>query len=363
MSSLSWLYPWLLLLLPMPWFIWRFSKPVDRPQAVAHIPFASDWNEASVDTSRFGSGRVHLFVLSLIWLLLLLAAARPEWHGDAVELPISGRDLVLAVDISGSMRVKDFSFNEQHVDRLTATKAVADAFIQRREGDRIGLILFGTKAYVQTPLTFDRQTVRILLNESVIGLAGKSTAIGDTIGLTVKRLQQSAAPTVKPSTDNELALSEQADKQTAQLERVLILLTDGVNTAGDITPQQGADLAVKAGLKIYTIGIGADKMTVDSFFGSRQVNPSAELDEKGLTEIAEQTGGRYFRARDTRELNGIYEMIDQLEPVERDHDMFRPLHALFMWPLTASLLLAMLLLASTLPWKRYLSPHGSRVWK
>jgi len=376
MSSLSWLYPWLLLLLPLPWFIWRFSTPIQQPEAVAHIPFASDWSEAGMRSSGAGRGKLRLSLLSLIWLLLLLAAARPEWHGDAVELPVSGRDLVLAVDISGSMQMKDFTLQGQQVDRLSATKAVADAFIQRREGDRIGLILFGSKAYVQTPLTFDRQTVRILLNESVIGLAGKSTAIGDTIGLTVKRLQQSAMPAVNPTTDNglalsepaqsaptlsELALSHQANKQSAQLERVLVLLTDGVNTAGDITPQQGTELAVKAGLKIYTIGIGADAMNVSSFFGSRQVNPSAELDEEGLTKIAEQTGGRYFRARDTRELNEIYQMIDRLEPVEREHNMFRPLHALFMWPLALSLLLAMLLLASTLPWKTYIQ-NRSALW-
>jgi len=378
MSTLSWLYPWLLLLLPLPWFVWHFSTPIQQPEAVAHIPFTNDWGEAGMRSSRAGTGKLRLFLLSLIWLLLLLAAARPEWHGDAVELPVSGRDLVLAVDISGSMQMKDFTLQGQQVDRLTATKAVADAFIQRREGDRIGLILFGSKAYVQTPLTFDRHTVRILLNESAIGLAGKSTAIGDTIGLTVKRLQQSAMPAINPATDNELArsdashteptaselsLSKQTDKQSAQLERVLILLTDGVNTAGDISPQQGTELAVKAGLKIYTIGIGADSMNISSFFGTRQINPSAELDEEGLTNIAEQTGGRYFRARDTHELNEIYKLIDRLEPVERERNMFRPLHALFMWPLAISLLLAMLLLASSLPWRKYLTTKGGLPWK
>ncbi|MDQ6999107.1 MAG: VWA domain-containing protein [Mariprofundus sp.] len=378
MSALSWLYPWLLLLLPLPWFVWRFSTPIQQPEAVAHIPFSNDWSEAGMRSSRAGTGKLRLFMLSLIWLLLLLAAARPEWHGDAVELPVSGRDLVLAVDISGSMQMKDFTLQGQQVDRLTATKAVADAFIQRREGDRIGLILFGSKAYVQTPLTFDRHTVRILLDESAIGLAGKSTAIGDTIGLTVKRLQQSAMPAIKPATDNELArsdaahteptaselsLSKQTDKQSAQLERVLILLTDGVNTAGDISPQQGTDLAVNAGLKIYTIGIGADSMNVSSFFGTRQINPSAELDEEGLKNIAEQTGGRYFRARDSHELNEIYKLIDRLEPAERERNMFRPLHALFMWPLAISLLLTMLLLASSLPWRKYLTTNGGLPWK
>jgi len=368
MTSLSWLYPWLLLLLPLPWFIWRFSKPVHQPQAVAHIPFASDWSEAEINSTQSGFGKLRLLFLSLIWLCLLLAAARPEWHGDAVELPISGRDLVLAVDISGSMREKDFAINGQQVDRLTAIKSIADAFIQRREGDRIGLILFGSNAYVQTPLTFDRQTVRILLNEAAIGLAGRSTAIGDSIGLAVKRLQQSTVTSTSSRPDqttdiDDLEAARQTYKQSAELDRVLILLTDGANSAGEITPQQATEMAAKAGLKIYTIGIGADMMNVNTLFGSRQVNPSAELDEKALTEIAEQTGGRYFRARDSRELNKIYQMIDQLEPVERERDMFRPLHALFMWPLAASLLLAMLLLASTLPWKKYLNANGASLWR
>ncbi len=337
LDALSWTYAWLLLLLPLPWLCWRFLSPVHQPQAVAHIPFAADWGEITASATQPANNKTRLFMLSLIWLCLLLSAARPEWHGDAVELPVSGRDLVLAVDISGSMRIQDFVLNGQQVDRLTATKAVADAFIQRREGDRVGLILFGTQAYVQTPLTFDRQTVRILLNESAIGLAGKATAIGDTIALAVKRMQQSSGA------------SDTSDT-SATLDRVLILLTDGVNTAGAISPQQATELAVTAGLKIYTIGIGADSMTVGGFFGSQQINPSAELDEKGLTSIAEQTGGQYFRARDTDQLNRIYHIIDQLEPVERERDMFRPLHALFMWPLGFALLLATFLLLTMLPW-------------
>jgi len=345
-DSLSWAYPWLLLLLPLPCLLWRFLPPVAQPQAVAHIPFAADWAETDNAMGGVSVNRFCLLMLSLVWLFLLLAVARPEWHGDAVELPVSGRDLVLAVDISGSMRMQDFKLNGQQVDRLTATKAVADAFIQRREGDRIGLILFGTNAYVQTPLTFDRNTVRILLNESVIGLAGQATAIGDTIGLAVKRLHSAS--------DTDQSLTKY---------RVLILLTDGVNTAGEITPQQATDLAIKAGLKIYTIGIGADVMTVGSVFGSRQINPSVELDEQGLTAIAEQTGGRYFRARDTSELDDIYQLLDQLEPVEREHNIFRPLQALFMWPLGLALLLATLLLSSMVSWGRLRETLGDTLWK
>ncbi|MDQ6996172.1 MAG: VWA domain-containing protein [Mariprofundus sp.] len=318
-DSLTWQWLWAFALLPLPLLVRMILPPVRQQQTVAYVPFASEWPElASTQAGRYE--RVRLCLLAMIWLLSVMATARPEWVGDAVELPVSGRDLMLAVDISGSMQIQDFEISGRAVDRLTATKAVADTFMARREGDRIGLILFGTKAYVQTPLTFDRKTVRKLLDEAVIGLAGKATAIGDAIGLATKRLQA----------------GETGDSH----EQVLILLTDGVNTAGEVSPLQAAELAKKRGLTIYTIGIGADAMMVQSFFGSRQVNPSAELDEKTLTAIAEQTGGRYFRAHDSEELKQIYAMIDQLEPVEKDKQVYRPRHALFMWPLGIALLLA-----------------------
>jgi Ca-activated chloride channel family protein len=216
------------------------------------------------------------------------------------------------------MEAKDFELNGQAVDRLTATKAVAGEFIQRREGDRLGLILFGENAYLQTPLTFDRQTVHTLLLESVIGLAGKKTAIGDAIGLAVKRLRDNASES-----------------------RVLILLTDGANTAGEITPSRAAELSASAGLKIYTIGVGADEMVVRSLFGQRLVNPSQDLDEETLRDIAQKTGGRYFRARNTAELEQIYKLLDELEPVEIEALSFRPTEALFYWPLAAALLMAL----------------------
>ena len=203
---------------------------------------------------------------------------------------------------------------------MVATQWVGGEFIQRRVGDRLGLILFGRQAYLQTPLTFDRETVRTLLHEAVIGLAGKETAIGDAIGLAVKRLQ-----------DNDIN------------SRVLILLTDGANTAGEVEPIKAAELAAQHGLKIYTIGIGADEMVVSSFFGKQRVNPSADLDEKTLTAIAEKTGGRYFRARDTQQLEQIYHLLDKLEPLEKEAQTFRPTAALYAWPLGLALLLASLL--------------------
>ena len=190
----------------------------------------------------------------MIWGILLLAAARPQWIGDPVALPVSGRDLMMAVDISGSMEIPDFTLRGEQANRLMVVKAVASEFIQRRRGDRLGLVLFGARAYVQTPLTFDRDTVQAMLGEAEIGLAGKETAIGDAIGLIIKRL-----------------------KEQPHDRRVLILLTDGANTAGDISPIQAAKLAEEQDIRIYTIGVGADHMEVPSLFGSRMVNPSKGL--------------------------------------------------------------------------------------
>ncbi len=233
---------------------------------------------------------------------------------------MTGRDLLLSVDLSGSMEEQDFQIDGQWVDRLTALKAVARDFIERRVGDRIGLILFGREAYLQAPLTFDRATVQTLLEESVIGLAGKETAIGDSIGLAIRTLD---------------------DAGVEQGRRVLILLTDGANTAGAVDPLKAAELAAQRNMVIYTIGIGADALTVRSLFGLRQINPSADLDETALTAIANMTGGKYFRARDTEEFAQIYAMLDELEPAESDERGFRPVNELFYWPLAAALVIAL----------------------
>jgi Ca-activated chloride channel family protein len=258
----------------------------------------------------------------LAWILLVIAAARPQWTGDPVELPVSGRDLMLAIDISKSM---DHSIRHSNgsVSRITATKAVASAFIEKRVGDRIGLILFGDQAYVQAPLTFDRTTVNTLLGEAFTGLAGQATAIGDAIGLAVKRVsrQQTIA-------DKNDATPANTTKRISD-DRVLILLTDGVSNRGEITPIKAAELAARKGLKIHTIGIGN--------------RGSLELDEATLRRIANITGGQYFRAYTTADLQKIYELLDKLEPVEKDIRSYRPVKALFYIPLTASLLLAALL--------------------
>jgi Ca-activated chloride channel family protein len=262
-----------------------------------------------------------LWPAAAAWLLLVTAAARPVWLGPPVDLPVSGRDLLLAVDLSGSMGTKDFKLNGQQVDRLTAVKAIAGDFIQRRIGDRLGLILFGLNAYVQSPLTFDRKTVNTLLQESAIGLAGDQTAIGNAIGLAVKEL-----------------------RRNPKGNKVLILLTDGANNAGEVDPLEAAKLAAREGLTIYTIGIGADSMLVPSLFGAQRVNPSQDLDEDTLRAIAKATGGRYFRARDSAALDKIYGIIDGLQPVDQERQTFRPRRSLFYWPLAMALITAVPLL-------------------
>jgi Ca-activated chloride channel family protein len=304
-------FPWALALLPLPLLLRRWLPPAREVAGGAlRVPFFA----ALMDVQRrhVRGARWPAWAGMVAWLLLVLAAARPQWVGEPVALPLSGRDLMLAVDISGSMHEQDMVIGGRVVDRLTAVKAVAGDFIERREGDRVGLILFGQQAYLQTPLTFDRDTARTLLFEAAVGLAGRETAIGDAIGLAVKRLRDA-------KTD----------------ERVLILLTDGANTAGTIGPQKAAELAAQAGVRIHTIGVGGDPRSAFGLTLGR--NP---LDEATLQAIARATGGRYFRARDVDELQAIYAMLDELEPVESDQASFRPVDELYEWPLAAALLLS-----------------------
>ncbi len=324
MLQLEW--PWLLLVLPLPWLWRRLLPPLPSlDEAPLRVPFLEDFRSPRAPARRRGGLGATLILAALAWLLLVLAATRPEWLGEPVEIAVSGRDLMLAVDLSESMTTRDFILDGEAVDRLTALKSVARDFIRRRIGDRLGLILFGSQAYLQVPLSFDRQTVETLLDEAVIGLAGRKTAIGDAIGLAVKRL-----------------------RRHADARQVLILLTDGANTAGEVTPVKAAELAAAEGLVIYTIGIGADEMEVHSLFGRRRVNPSADLDEITLNRIASSTGGRYFRARDTQDLMRIYALLDKLEPVRREQQLFRPRTPLFQWPLTLALLLALGILLARL---------------
>ncbi len=317
MIHFEWPWMWVLILLPLaPRYLLRPAPAVEEAalRVPAIVPFALGGDRL---LGAAAQRRWRVWLALAAWLLLVGAAARPVWLGAPIDLPVSGRDLLLAVDLSGSMNTQDFTLDGKQVDRLTAVKAIAGDFIKRRVGDRLGLILFGSQAYVQSPLTFDRQTVDTLLQEAVIGLAGQQTAIGDAIGLAVKELQR------HPNGN-----------------KVLILLTDGANNAGEVDPLAAAKLAAKEGLTIYTIGIGADSVMVPSLFGMQQVNPSQDLDEGALRAIAQATGGRYFRARDSAALNKIYAVIDQLQPVDQEKQTFRPQRSLFFWPLGLALMLA-----------------------
>ncbi|MFV0478583.1 MAG: vWA domain-containing protein [Parahaliea sp.] len=318
---IDWLWPWMLIILPLPWLLRHLLPAKSSEQVALHAPFYQQWHTLSEQASN-RSQSTHIFSLLLLWLLwvsLVLAAARPLWIGEAVKLPKSGRDLMLAVDISGSMRIEDMVIGQHRISRISAVKRVGTDFISRRSGDRLGLILFGSQAYVQSPLSFDTQTVQRFLQEAQIGFAGQETAIGDAVGLAVKRL-----------------------KERPENSRVLILLTDGQDTASSVQPLEATRLAQRLGIRIYTIGIGADQMSTPGLFGfgSRQVNPSAELDEDTLTRIAQLTGGRYFRARDPAELMQVYSALDALEPIEQDVAMYRPRQSLAHWPLAVALILS-----------------------
>jgi Ca-activated chloride channel family protein len=313
--TLAW--PWLLVLLPLPWLLRRWLKAASNTGMQAlKVPWFARVTSA---TGGWMSKPLLAAVAWSAWILLVAAATRPQWVGEIETLPVTGRDLLLAVDISGSMDTQDMVLERRAVNRLAVVKKVAGEFIQRRRGDRVGLILFGSRAYLQTPLTFDTETTAILLDESEIGLAGRETAIGDAIGLAVKRLREDAAS-----------------------ERVLILLTDGANTSGEVQPMQATEFAAREGLTIYTVGVGADEMQVQDFFGTRVVNPSADLDEDTLRAIAERTGGAYFRARDAQALAEVYELLDELEPVESDQEAIRPVDDLFHWPLGIAFALCLL---------------------
>lgn len=321
MLEFEWI--WMFALLPLPLLIRLLPAKNQVNSAKLRMPFLHHLPGASVDnvaTSKMS----RLIVPSIIWVLLISATARPQWLGEPITLPSEGRDLMLAVDLSGSMEVDDMQVNDQAVNRLQMVKYVLSQFIERRVGDRLGLILFADTAYLQTPLTHDRTTVQDMLNEAQLRMIGEKTAIGDAIGLAAKRFE---------------------DKEDSN--RILILLTDGQNTSGNIEPTDALELAKEKNITIYTIGVGADQMTVRSFFGRRTVNPSSELDEGLLTQLAQATGGQYFRAKDTQGLENIYNRLDELEPIQRDTQTLQPLTSLFHYPLAAAFILLLLsLLAS-----------------
>ena len=318
-------WPWLFILLPVPIIYRVLRSRAEATTPALKVPVYSALSR-NVPVQKSGGGWYWLALALLVatWIALLTAAARPTWVGDPIAIPSTGRDLLMAVDISGSMQETDMQIGGNTIDRLTAVKQVVGEFVERRQGDRMGLILFGTRPYLQTPLTFDRRTLNVLLDEAQIGFAGDRTAIGDAIGLAVKRLQP------RPKS-----------------HRVLILLTDGANSADRVKPLEAADIAARENIVIHTIGIGAEVKLERSLFGTRRINPSSDLDEATLTVIAEKTGGQYFRARNPEELEAIYRRLDQLEPVAQEAETLRPTKALFYWPLGFALLCSFAMAALT----------------
>lgn len=307
-GTLVWAWPWLLAAWPLPLLIWLLP-PLAAVALALPVPFAERMAAHAASEKRpLQMGR--LLLAGVCWTLLVVAALRPQWVGAPIKMPVSGRSMMLAVDLSGSMREQDLELNGDPATRLAVVKSVLAPFIARREGDRLGLILFGDQPYLQTPLTFDRNMVAQMLIESEIGLAGERTALGAAVGLAIRKLR---------------------DLEDSQ--RVLVLLTDGRNTTGELSPKAALELAEQVGLRIYTIGVGADEAFIRTLFGTRRVNPSAELDEATLQAFAERTGGRYFRARSPQELEQIYMELDRLEPIEMDEQTYRPLQELYPWPL------------------------------
>lgn len=312
--NIEFVWWWALILLPLPLLVYKLL-PRESQQAEIKLAYLPDNTHSNKPKQKLQK------TLSIaIWTLLIIACARPVWFGDPIEFQPKYRDLMLVVDLSGSMQKEDMNLDGEFTDRLTAVKKVLSDFVAKRKGDRLGVVLFGDHAYLQTPLTADRQAVIQQINQTVIGLVGQSTAMGDGIGLGTKTFVDSNAP-----------------------QRVMVLLSDGGNTAGVLDPIEAAEIAKKYNATIYTVGVGAGEMMVKEFFMTRKVDTAADLDEKTLSQIAEVTGGQYFRARDTEQLENIYETINQLEPVSSDTQTWRPQSEWFRYPLSAALGLSVLL--------------------
>ncbi|WP_373186525.1 VWA domain-containing protein [Halopseudomonas sp.] len=322
MFELHW--PAALLLLPLPWLMRWLLPGAALPSTALQVSFLPRLEQLQDTTSQRAAAR-RRWPFVFVWLLLILAACRPQWLGDPLPISISGRDMMLAVDLSGSMEYQDMLLDDEQVPRIAIVKRLVSNFIAEREGDRLGLILFGSSAYVQAPLTHDLVTLEQLVQEAFVGLAGRETAIGDAIGLAIKRLAEEPARS-----------------------RVLVLITDGANTAGQVNPLRAARYAASEGIRIFTIGVGAD--AGQSRLSGIQ-DPSTDLDEGTLVDVALATGGEYFRARNGEDIKAIYQRIDMLEPALRDSGPRRHARPLYPWPLGLALLLS-LLIASVAVYRR-----------
>ncbi|MFJ2479082.1 vWA domain-containing protein [Pseudomonas sp. NPDC087598] len=314
-------YPWLLLLLPLAWLAYHYLPVYNEARSAVRVPFFSAMSRAVGQApSNAGSRRNgwQLLLNLAVWVLILLAAARPVFVEKPIERQQPVRDLMLAIDISQSMETEDFTnASGEKINRLAAVKEVVQGFIDKRKDDRLGLIVFGSGAYPQAPLTLDHASLSLLLADTGIGMAGPNTAIGDAIGLSLKLL----------------------DKAHEQ-EKVLILLTDGNDTSSAITPDHAAEMAANKGVVIHTIGIG-----------DPAASGEAKVNLPGLEQIAKTTGGQFFRAEDRTALDQVYSTLDRLTPHQVKTLSHQPQRELFYWPLGAAMLLLALyhLVAMLLP--------------
>ena len=331
-------FPWALLLLPIPLWIWLGLPPAQaHVSAGLRVPFFQAMVQVVQQDKTLHGKRQHFLWLFLAWICLILALSGPRWVGDPRPLARESYNIMLALDISPSMSVNDMSDHGRHVTRLFAVKRAAKQFVDKRVGDKIGLILFGEQAYLLTPLTYDRRNVAQRIDDATVGLAGKSTSIGDALGLAIKRLQQVPAE-----------------------GRMIVLLTDGVSNSGVLSPLKAAELARSEHIQINTIGLHAmiDPRSFDGLFLS--MSGAADLDEDTLKEVAKMTGGHYFRATDQASLERIYGYIDKMTRVSQDQADIRPQYEYYPWFLALGFTILLLLLLSRigLSWRDILRRGG-----
>lgn len=303
--------PWALALLPLPWLIWRFGPPHRERVRAIRIPFFRQVTEAAQIEGRVGStvlsrSRLQMMAAIAIWGLLVLALARPERLGEPVVIETAARDIIIALDISGSMDQRDFiSADGSREQRLVAVKNVLSEFIAARDSDRMALIIFGTRAFVQAPFTEDLRSLQGFLDQTVAGMAGPNTALGDAIGLSVRTFEASDVA-----------------------QRVLIVLSDGADTSSRMTPANAATIAADKGVTIHTIGVGDPEASGED-----------KVDLAALKAISAASGGTYFFASDQDALEAVYAEIDRLNPRITETSSFRPTEGLGHLPLIAALLL------------------------
>ena len=321
---LEFAHPWALLLTPLPLLVWWLAPPQRERVSAMRVPFFEQIAAAAGSEARVGAvvmrrRWLQMAVAILVWLLLVAAIAKPEWVGEPIVRTEAARDIMLALDLSGSMDYVDFPGEEgADVSRFAAVQRVVEGFVAERESDRIGLIVFGTKAYLQLPFTRDLETAGALVDLMEVGMAGPKTALGDSIGLAINSFENSEVD-----------------------DRLLILLTDGNDTASKMTPINAADIAKLNGVEIYTIGIGNTEATGED-----------RVDFDTLAAIAARTGGEFFNAENEAALDAVYRRIDETAAADVRTQSWRPRESLLHWPAGLAVILALIAYAALLSGSR-----------